>query len=1030
MDSSDFEATPEPLARPRTAIKRKRRPSLGHSAITYTGSGELATDSDQSGAGDPRWDIKRVAAGQSRGAGSSGSSRRGASGPAANLPPRMRFHTAPEDEEVEHAELEVLNESPPDDGEAELTDDLPCRVLDNFVVFDLDRGNAVAALDDVGLEGTDITIAGCVEPLRSSSADGSDVAQGALDDEDEDEDDGDGGRDTSDEGSRAASRAGCSGASRSTSVECAGSGGGGGFAQRIRLSAILNYETYVAPSGETEIWVRTCFAWYKLRNPHPGYMHIYSPLFKRVYMAHQAIARATSGSSMTIAQFIRDLRESPSDIISRMPPITEGEFRKFREDIVEEIEICLEAAGQLELMDAPLIRAICGLGDRGGRAARPRTGATSLARGTRTTGKTAAVGEPKHENPACVTPLIASIAQGLYARHLMNVSAYEATTAAATTAATSTPGDGAAAKGRADAWKKRYTEGSKAKQSSAENAQGIVSLADLQQHASVTRLRPSSIRSLPGSRLPQIEDDRIYHSEILVSGDANCSDGADGDGSDDTTIRVGGTVLVRALHPATGYDAGSLWDASNKGQADGAATAAAGDGTLVRAIQVVSIMYAVHEQRWMVHGRLLLPGRDTVLQEVALPNEWYLVDSCRTYWLRDTLCGTVDMAFVSSAQEIDAAEWASEGRLFCRFWHDPSTGMYEDVNRHIQGTGDVMPMWCRACKLKQTKTDPRLGRIIVGVQRAPMAEASAMPIPVGRIIPEFRATAKIGNVEYHVNDTVYVLSEHSDQPFQIGYILRFVGGGAGLQVELQMLKRVRILPPDKRPGGVDASYDDERHLYWTPLVQEHDAASLRGKCWVTHPDEVDGPLNAYKDADPDAFYAQYESVRIWPDRADDWIRLRPAQRQGLSHAADDGDGEDGERIPEPPRCAVCRNERGRRAHQMAQFLGPPGSAGGEPEDGGGARGQRPLRALDLFSGCGGLTQGMDQSGVVRTLWAVEYMPSAGFTFAQNHPEAQVYNQCSNLLLESAIKAHHGVAAEPLVNKFDGKQLPPMPQPGD
>ncbi|KAJ1935522.1 hypothetical protein FBU59_005358, partial [Linderina macrospora] len=73
---------------------------------------------------------------------------------------------------------------------------------------------------------------------------------------------------------------------------------------------------------------------------------------------------------------------------------------------------------------------------------------------------------------------------------------------------------------------------------------------------------------------------------------------------------------------------------------------------------------------------------------------------------------------------------------------------------------------------------------------------------------------------------------------------------------------------------------------------------------------------------------------------------------------------------------------------------------------------------------------MDQSGVVKTMWAVEYMPSAGMTFARNHPHTQVYNQCSNLLLDSAIKARHGIEMEPLINKFNDKQLPPMPQPGD
>ncbi|KAJ1736235.1 hypothetical protein LPJ61_000019 [Coemansia biformis] len=1073
MDSGS-ETTPVVPAGPRSAPKRKRATSPavasydGVPCDTADGLREpFAGDSDQDETDNARWDISRLTETLPRALLPSGLTGKGARGPAPSLPQKMRFYTAPEDEEIEHADLEVLNESPPDDCEAELTDDLPCRVLDNFVVFDQDCGNAVADLDDVGLEGTDVTIAGNVEPLKASDADsGGDGALEALDEDEDDDEERGGGNSSSCEagydsesragaacgaksgkagakGSRAGGRADSWGASRSGSVECAGGSSSSRFTQHIRLSAMLNYETYVTPSDETEVWVRTCFAWYKLLNPHPGYMHIYSPLFKRVYMAHQAIARAKLGRTLTVAQFIRELRESPSDIVSRLPPITEGDFRKYREAIIEEIEICLEATGHLELMDAPLIRTICGLGGRGKVAKRPRAGADSLARGTRTTGKTVVIGEPKHENPACVTPLIASIAQGLYARHLMNVSAFEAAAAAQGSGRAGAGAGTPARTGQADAWKKKYTEGSKSKQPAADNAQGVVSLADLQRHLPIKRIRPGGIRCPDGSRLPQIERDRVYYSEIVVSASGDDSDDAS---SDEAVVKVGRTVLVRALRPAGGHDIGSLWEATEEEQAENAA--AEGDSTAVRIIQVVSIMYAAHERRWMLHGRLLLPGRDTVLQEVAMPNEWYLVDSCRTYWLSDSLCGTVDVTFVPSAQEIDAYKWATEQRLFCRFWYEASSGMFEDVNMHIQGTGAVTPMWCLACKLKKQKPDVRPGRIIVGVQPtlegANSGSAFSSPLSresAGRVLPEYKETVTVGGVEYHVNDTVYILSEHSDQPFQLGYILRFAGdkargvGGAGQEVEVQILKRMRILPQDKRPAGVDNAYDDERHVYWTPLVQFHAAASLRGKCWVSHPDDIDGPLNAYKDADANAFYAQYESTRIWPDSEDDWIVLKPGERPvGSADAVGaDSSGED-ERMPEPPRCAVCRRDREHRARLLAQFLSPPAALAGPPADGGARAnpvgGRHPLRALDLFSGCGGLTQGMDQSGVVKTMWSVEYMPSAGLSFAKNHPWAQVYNQCSNLLLEGAIKAHHGIATEPLVNKFDGKQLPPMPRPGD
>ncbi|KAJ2806226.1 hypothetical protein H4R20_001770, partial [Coemansia guatemalensis] len=1026
----------------------------------------VSTDNDQSGAEDNPWDISKIRDSLPRPTNGASTSTRIARAPLFKLPPKMRKYTPSADEEVEHADLEVLNESSLDEGEAEMTDDLPCRTLDNFVVFDQDDNNAVVELDDLGMEGSDISIAGNVEPLKAS-----DLDRIAGDDQEEPDEDDDNGNGCVGNGYNSESKAATpvpNGKSPADNSECisdaeswatapsgdsACASGGDAFVQRIRLSAILNYETYLTQNGETEVWVRTCFAWYKLLNPHPGYISTYSSLFKSVYIAHQAIVRSKTKPDLSIAQFIRELRESPNDIISRLSPITDGDFRKYRESIVEEIEICLEATGDLELLNSSLIRGICGLGQKGVKKARSGAGRTSsLARGTRTTGRSATIGEPKHENPSCITPLIASIAQGLYAQHLVSVSHFD-TSQGATKGAEKTA---LASKDKVDLWKKKYTEASKTKRS-AKDVKGIVSLADLQQNASVSCFEPGTIRCSSGSRLPQVESDRLHFEQVQITPESSTDDGENGENV--ITIKIGEAVLVRAMQPEPGYEPTSLWEGVDDVQAEGStAQHTANSAALVRVVQVTSIMFSIHEERWMLHGRMLLPGRNTVLQEVAMPNEWFLVDSCRTYWIGDSLCGKANISFIPSKQTIDVDEWATKRQMYCQFWYDTASGMFEDVNTHIQGISSRTPMWCRSCTRKKMSYDAKLGRTIVGVRSSNQHAAnggagSDTPTTAvdeaakARDVPEYLATATIGETEYHVNDMVYILSEHSDQPFQIGYVLKFIGGTSGsgrhsglggeLQAEVQILRRMRILPPEKRPAGDENRYNDERHLFWTPLMQVFDVADFRGKCWVMHRDNIGDNLNAYKDTDSNAFYARYESMRAWPEGQEDWIELKPARDASdvLDEAALEKEEED-ERMPMQPCCLLCKRERQRRMDLMAQFLRSPDtrvaplSADKDSERVSFARGHRFLRALDLFSGCGGLTQGLDQSGVVKTLWSVEYMPSAGMTFAKNHPDAQVYNQCSNLLLESAIKAYHGATTQPLINKFDGKELPPMPRPGD
>ena len=54
--------------------------------------------------------------------------------------------------------------------------------------------------------------------------------------------------------------------------------------------------------------------------------------------------------------------------------------------------------------------------------------------------------------------------------------------------------------------------------------------------------------------------------------------------------------------------------------------------------------------------------------------------------------------------------------------------------------------------------------------------------------------------------------------------------------------------------------------------------------------------------------------------------------------------------------------------------------------------------MDIFSGCGGLSEGMHQAGAAETKWAVEYDPSAARAFGRNNPDTKVFcNDCSVLL---------------------------------
>lgn len=73
----------------------------------------------------------------------------------------------------------------------------------------------------------------------------------------------------------------------------------------------------------------------------------------------------------------------------------------------------------------------------------------------------------------------------------------------------------------------------------------------------------------------------------------------------------------------------------------------------------------------------------------------------------------------------------------------------------------------------------------------------------------------------------------------------------------------------------------------------------------------------------------------------------------------------------------------------------------EPLDAPLSRAER-LRCMELFSGCGGLSAGLHQSGVAEARWAVELEEGASHSFRLNNPGCEVFQDDCNTLLADVI----------------------------
>lgn len=79
----------------------------------------------------------------------------------------------------------------------------------------------------------------------------------------------------------------------------------------------------------------------------------------------------------------------------------------------------------------------------------------------------------------------------------------------------------------------------------------------------------------------------------------------------------------------------------------------------------------------------------------------------------------------------------------------------------------------------------------------------------------------------------------------------------------------------------------------------------------------------------------------------------------------------------------------------------------------------PLKCLDVFAGCGGLSHGLHEAGIVETKWAIEVYEPAAQAFRKNNPNALVFIDDCNVLLKKVMEAdENGQAA-----LHNGKKLP-------
>jgi len=228
------------------------------------------------------------------------------------------------------------------------------------------------------------------------------------------------------------------------------------------------------------------------------------------------------------------------------------------------------------------------------------------------------------------------------------------------------------------------------------------------------------------------------------------------------------------------------------------------------------------------------------------------------------------------------------------------------------------------------------------------------------------------HARYHQNDFVYYRALEGvtrPKPFCIGQIV-------GLDVDLSQTVTIRKFHRhddflELNPSITNAKkrvqadiFKDCRRLVLTDVTETVPIVNLDSMCRVRFFSEEMMKLaefHRYKDGRDCFWFMDYlltETMQILSGiRQNSPEQLCRIRKNGKLYS-------NAKVIAMPEACSICENQRSREEELRDEFF----------------RTQRKLRAMDLFSGCGGLSCGLEQTGMIETRYAIELDKAAAATF--------------------------------------------------
>ncbi|XP_050512373.1 DNA (cytosine-5)-methyltransferase PliMCI [Diabrotica virgifera virgifera] len=385
-------------------------------------------------------------------------------------------------------------------------------------------------------------------------------------------------------------------------------------------------------------------------------------------------------------------------------------------------------------------------------------------------------------------------------------------------------------------------------------------------------------------------------------------------------------------------------------------------------------------QKYLFHGLLLCRGSDTILGETSDPRELFIIDDCENLLLGSIIC-KVEVTFrqipdnwssLGGEQNLEE-QLEDDGKTFYftkRFHKNRFEDLDFDPNANIDG--------CEGCKrqtmFKKQQTPTLVNNCIKWKNENYKTGTGVFLDPDVYTFNNYSKVAKENNENqldtvlypeyFRKSDSVKGSNENTVSPFVIG-IIEDIKEPKNKNIKIEV--RIFFRPEHTFVSMLSVYTKDLNYLFYSDEVITVPFDKVMGKCYLSYGYNFESPtewseLGPYRFYFTEAYDPENKKITELPTNA---------KNIGIK-----GKGKGGGKI----------KGKAKLENDLADL--PPVWD----------KVDRPLRCMDVFAGCGGLSEGLKMSNIADSRWAIEKEVPAANAFRMNNPNCKVFNDdCNNLL---------------------------------